>query len=210
MHLAVIFRFPGGYRQVRTEREQQLPSHIEPLRQANTGGCFGVLEQNRKPAKQTVPGRLPARGQRFHECNYFLRAGFRFETIFRKPVAFCDFALEARFESLEDVFDRVADLVEAVFTDFLALPLPRRITAVAFFGAVFGCSSDHPCASLTAIMEARISRHVPCFIIVALGNMHPSQHICWKARVLLPLASRSQKPACLGMSSFPLGSLGRQ
>ena len=67
-----------------------------------------------------------------------------------------------------------------------------------------------PCASRTAIIAARMSFQVCGFIIVLLGNMQPSQQMCWNFLVSLPCSSRSQKPATLTMSSLPLGSFGRQ
>jgi hypothetical protein len=44
----------------------------------------------------------------------------------------------------------------------------------------------------TAIIDFKISFHVAGFIIVALGNMQPSQQMCWKFLVRLPASSRSQ------------------
>src|SRR4051812_42411771 len=67
-----------------------------------------------------------------------------------------------------------------------------------------------PCAVLTAIIAASTSRHVFGFIMVAFGNMQPSQQMCSKAPVGLPASSRSQAPATRTMFIFPFGSLGRQ
>lgn len=38
--------------------------------------------------------------------------------------------------------------------------------------------TDQPCASRTAIIDARMSFQVCCFIITSLGNMQPSQQMC--------------------------------
>jgi hypothetical protein len=62
----------------------------------------------------------------------------------------------------------------------------------------------------TAIIVARMPFHVAGFIIVSLGNMQPSQQMCWNFSVTFPLTSRIQNPAWCGMLSFPLGSSGRQ
>ena len=129
---------------------------------------------NRELSKQTVPSRFPERGLGFDKSDYFLRAGFRFETTFRKPVVFRVFNLEARFGCFEEVFVLAAGLAGAGFTVFLALLLPRKTTAIAVFSAAVCCSSVHPCVSLTEIIEARMSRHVSGFSIVALENMRSS------------------------------------
>lgn len=67
-----------------------------------------------------------------------------------------------------------------------------------------------PWALRTAIIVLRMSFQVCGFIIVALGNMQPSQQMCWKALDGCPSPPRIQKPASCTMSSFPWGSSGRQ
>src|ERR1041384_5971497 len=52
--------------------------------------------------------------------------------------------------------------------------------------------------------------HVSCCVITAFGNMQPSQQMCLKAFVTLPLASRIQYPESRGMFSLPFGSFTRQ
>ena len=59
-------------------------------------------------------------------------------------------------------------------------------------------------------MTPRTSFHVCCWVIIAFGNMQPSQQMCSSLRSTRPLSSRSQNPACRTMSSLPFGSCGRQ
>ena len=63
----------------------------------------------------------------------------------------------------------------------------RRFAMQASFrGSTKRRHSLHPCASRTAIIAARMSFHVCGFIITSLGNMQPSQQMCWNFFVRLP------------------------
>src|SRR5437899_12969254 len=53
-------------------------------------------------------------------------------------------------------------------------------------------NSFHPCLSRTAIIAARMSFQVCCFIITSFGNMQPSQHMCMNALVSCHFSSLNQ------------------
>ena len=72
----------------------------------------------------------------------------------------------------------------AAFLDRLWLTLAGKAASSSI-----SSSSRQPWASRTAIMARKMSFHVSCFIMTAFGNIQPSQQICWKARVSLPLSS---------------------
>src|SRR5260221_12303536 len=51
---------------------------------------------------------------------------------------------------------------------------------------------SQPCASRTPAITPRMSFHVFCSIMVAFGNMQPSQQMCRTARVGVPVSSFKQ------------------
>src|SRR5881628_1785273 len=63
--------------------------------------------------------------------------------------------------------------------------------------------ASQPCALRTSSSRRRTSFHVFGCIIVAFGNMQPSQQMCSNAFVGFPCSSRIQKPAWWTTSSLP-------
>jgi hypothetical protein len=66
MHFAVIFLSPGGYRQVRIEERAAVAKPHRISEAGKHGRVFWCLGTEQETRKQTVPGRLPARGLRSH------------------------------------------------------------------------------------------------------------------------------------------------
>src|SRR5580658_2639405 len=69
---------------------------------------------------------------------------------------------------------------------------------------------SQPCASRTAIIVRRTSFQIFWSSMTELGNMHPSQQICSKARVGFPLSSSIHPAESRTTSSLPSGSSGWQ
>jgi len=117
----------------------------------------------------------------------FFPAGFFILDFARGAVFFGDrFALGLVFERGFEGLFRALRLGALALLRFLWAGFAFLIAiARAGLGAA-GLSSPQPCASRTDTMAARMSFHVSCFIITALGNMQPSQQICRRAFVNLP------------------------
>ena len=70
-------------------------------------------------------------------------------------------------------------------------------------GSASHAQACQPWASRTAIISLRMLFHVEGSIITSLGNMQPSQQMCWYFCSGLPYESRSQWRACFAIDSFP-------